>query len=497
VSKQGAGQGAGRPRPIVAYGAFSTQDSWTVVLLFLGLLAIFALTRSHWLDEWDSVNFALALDDFDVAKHQPHPPGYAIYVAAGKLIHLVIADHAAALTLVSSLAGAAVGAMFYVLLRRQSAWPVALCATVLMALSPLFWLQSGLALTDMFGMIFVVAFLLVEDAYPQTPDGERLRRIACGIIVGLSLGARPHFTLLIVVYWCMRGWSARPVRAAQVWTAVAGVAAGVAAWLIPASFATNGLDAYLSACLAQFEYRLDKPSVSVLGAPLSASYLLTRASHLIGWLGQNFAPLHITNSKQVTFGLLVLAPHLYFAWRSDSKVIARPYIIASAVYLLMLFILLPTNHQRYFLPFCLIVGFAVSGVLALFRRPIIRAAAMLALFALIVVPSFFLVGDLTKIPPPVAALEWIKASHPNAILYSDGLRRHKLFYWPEGDVRGEPKTPAECDNFRKDFGLNRPNLATASTLCGVDGKQLVTFRRDRRIHDKHHIVAIFQFTGTP
>jgi 4-amino-4-deoxy-L-arabinose transferase-like glycosyltransferase len=32
-----------------------------------------------------------------------------------------------------------------------------------MALSPLFWLQSGLALTDMLAMLFVVAFLLVED----------------------------------------------------------------------------------------------------------------------------------------------------------------------------------------------------------------------------------------------------------------------------------------------------------------------------------------------
>lgn len=497
MSNQGVAQGAGRPRPTVAPGAFSTQDALTAALLFLALAAIFALTRSHWLDEWDSVNFALALDDFDVAKHQPHPPGYAIYVAAGKLVHLVIGDPAAALTLVSALAGASVAAMFYVLLRRQSAWPVALCATILMALSPLFWLQSGLALTDMFGMIFVAAFLLVEDWSPPTPQGERWRRIACGIIVGLSLGARPHFTLLIVVYWCLRGWSAGPVRATQIWTAMAGVVVGVAAWLIPTSLATNGLDAYLSACLAQFEYRLDKPSVSVLGAPLSASYLLTRASRLIGWLGQNFSPLHITNSKQGKLGLVVLAPYLFFAWRGESKAIARPYIIASAVYLLMLFILLPTNHQRYFLPFCLIVGFAVSGVLTLFARPIMRAAAMLALFALIVVPSFFLVGGLTKVPPPVAALEWIKASRPNAILYADGLQRHKLFYWPEGDVRVEPKTPAECDSFRKDFGLSRPILATASTLCGVDGKKLVTFSRDRRIHDKHHIVSMFAFTGSP
>jgi hypothetical protein len=58
----------------------------TAALLFLGLAAIFAFTRSHWLDDWDSVNFAFGLDDFDVTKHWPHPPGYSVYIAAGKLV---------------------------------------------------------------------------------------------------------------------------------------------------------------------------------------------------------------------------------------------------------------------------------------------------------------------------------------------------------------------------------------------------------------------------
>jgi len=125
-----SGQSAAKPK--------ATRDALTSALLFLVLAAIFALTRSYWLDDWDSVNFALALDSFDVPKHQPHPPGYPIYVAAGKLVHLVIADHAAALTLVSSLSGAAVAAMFFVLLRRSVDWAVALVAAAAMALSPLF-----------------------------------------------------------------------------------------------------------------------------------------------------------------------------------------------------------------------------------------------------------------------------------------------------------------------------------------------------------------------
>ena len=36
------------------------QDALTAALLFAGLATLFAFTRSHWLDDWDSVNFALA-----------------------------------------------------------------------------------------------------------------------------------------------------------------------------------------------------------------------------------------------------------------------------------------------------------------------------------------------------------------------------------------------------------------------------------------------------
>jgi Protein O-mannosyl-transferase TMEM260-like len=268
----------------------ATRDALTAALLFLALAAIFEMTRSRWLDDWDSVNFALALDRFDLLKHQPHPPGYPLYVAAGKLVHLLIPSHAAALTLVSSLSGAAVAAMVFMLLRRFVDWGVALVAAIAMALSPLFWLQSGLTLTDMFAMLFVVAFLLVEDYPVSTAQGERARRIVCGIIAGLSLGARPHVTLLVVAYWGVRALGSGSFSWRHFPTAVLAFLAGALAWLIPAAVATGGFDTYVSACLTQFQYRLDKPAVSVLGGPLSLSYLGARAVSLIGWLGADFRP---------------------------------------------------------------------------------------------------------------------------------------------------------------------------------------------------------------
>jgi hypothetical protein len=163
------------------------RDALTAALLFLVLAAIFALTQSRRLDDWDSVNFALALDSFDVPKRQPHPPGYPIYVTAGKLVQLVITDNAAAVTLVSSLSGAAVAAMFFLLLRRSVDWAIALdgtVATVLAAVGPRAHRHARHA---------VRRRVPAGRGYPaSTPDGDRLRRIACGVIVrAIQLDASP------------------------------------------------------------------------------------------------------------------------------------------------------------------------------------------------------------------------------------------------------------------------------------------------------------------
>jgi len=219
---------------------------WALVVALLACILYIATLQPDLGGPEDTPKFQFLGYVFGTA----HPPGYPLYIAAGKLAHLAIANHAAALTLVSSLSGAAVASMFYLLDRRQNNWPVALCATLIMALSPLYWLQ----LTDMFAMVFVLAFLLVEGTSPATSRGDLARRIACGVIAGLALGARPHIAFLIVIYWCIRAVSSRSVDATHVLTAAIAVLAGAVAWLIPASLATGGMETYLHATVGQFEW---------------------------------------------------------------------------------------------------------------------------------------------------------------------------------------------------------------------------------------------------
>ena len=56
--------------------------------LIIGALIIVSslFFLSTYLYNWDTGQFALGLEHFDVKMHQPHPPGYPIFIFLGKIL---------------------------------------------------------------------------------------------------------------------------------------------------------------------------------------------------------------------------------------------------------------------------------------------------------------------------------------------------------------------------------------------------------------------------
>src|SRR5439155_13400219 len=63
-----------------------------VVFLFFVTLVTRLPFQSKLLYHYDSVQFALALEKYDPYLHQPHPPGYFLYVMAGKVLYFFLAN---------------------------------------------------------------------------------------------------------------------------------------------------------------------------------------------------------------------------------------------------------------------------------------------------------------------------------------------------------------------------------------------------------------------
>lgn len=212
-----------------------------LAFLFVGLVALTRLPfRSAYLFNWDAANFALALQHYDVRLHQPHPPGYPLYVGVAWLFNQAVHEPNASLVLVSVLLECVAVAAVYLLGRAWlGVWPAVAAALALLC-SVTFWSYGGIALA--YPALAAVSTLLALLVY-QTRFEGRNRLVAAAAVYGLGAGFRPDlavFLLPLLVFGAWRQPIGRLVPAGVV------AVGGIALWLVPAMMLSGGPAEYLA-----------------------------------------------------------------------------------------------------------------------------------------------------------------------------------------------------------------------------------------------------------
>jgi hypothetical protein len=208
------------------------------------------------LEDLDSINFALGVRDFDVGRHQPHPPGYPIYIALAKgstsafRAAGVHAPEARGLAVWSALAGAAAIPLLFLFFRaldgdeRRAWW-----ATLATACAPLFWFTALRPLTDTAGLAVTLASVwLLAVAVTRPPAPRAL--LAGAFIAGAGIGLRSQVFVLALPLMALALLS-RGLQLRERLGAGAALAAGVLAWAVPLVIASGGPAQYLAALGAQ------------------------------------------------------------------------------------------------------------------------------------------------------------------------------------------------------------------------------------------------------
>jgi hypothetical protein len=219
------------------------------------------------LEDLDSVNFGLGIRHYDVARHQPHPPGYPVFMLIAKAVATAVPSEARALALVSVVAGTlgvlAMAALFRRLDRNRghAAWPIAAVGVAMTA--PLYWFTAARPLSDVAGF---AAALAVQ---AMTLGAGSVRALAlAGFCAGLAAGLRSQvvwLTLPLLVVSALyhggrggHGGSDPTVRdfssvstVSSVMTSVLAFLTGILLWLIPLVIVTGGPAAYWHALFDQ------------------------------------------------------------------------------------------------------------------------------------------------------------------------------------------------------------------------------------------------------
>lgn len=128
----------------------------SIFIVFLIAFVLRLVFLSPYLEDWDSVQFAQAIDHYSMMNHQPHPPGYILYVALAKTINFFVTDNALALLLISSFFGSAIVLPFYFLAKQITNKFLAILTSIILISTPIEWTLSEVALSNIVGLFWTV-----------------------------------------------------------------------------------------------------------------------------------------------------------------------------------------------------------------------------------------------------------------------------------------------------------------------------------------------------
>ena len=211
------------------------------------LIAIVAITRfafrSHFLYDIDSVNYALGMSRFDPTVHQPHPPGYFLYVVGARLLQHIFHDANLSLVMLGVLAACGTAVLIYQLGRLWFDEQTALAAALLYVVCPLAWFYATIAMTYTVEGFFsaLLGYLLW-----QVETGKTSRLLPAAVAFGVAAGVRPSGLLLLfpLFVYVMRRANLRQVAASA-----AALGATLLAVFVPMFVASGGFHRYMSSLL--------------------------------------------------------------------------------------------------------------------------------------------------------------------------------------------------------------------------------------------------------
>jgi hypothetical protein len=375
---------------------------WVAAALVVAFLTAHLPFLASTLEDVDSINFALGVRDFDPGKHQPHPPGYPIFIALGKTARTVLSEpHALAVwaALFGALALLPLLRLFQALDTMDEApgagpggpsWlapPV--LAVLVTATAPLYWVTAVRPMTDSVGLAFVLAAqALLATAYVRqsrdVPDSRgqydpaMAARSARLILFGafaaaLAVGVRSQALWLTAPLLVL-------VLAARVGRGAAGAligsivwfTAGTLVWLVPLVMASGGPVAYMAALSSQAGEDWSWVELLVTRPSLRAAAFALLQTFVVHWAGLAWVVLPAAAAG------VVMAVHRQ---RRALLVLAAAFGPYAVFHLLFQEVI----TTRYAMPLLVpVVYFAARGVRLLGRVPAAVLSAACAATALVI-----------------------------------------------------------------------------------------------------------------
>lgn len=321
-----------------------------LVIIATAVIGILYWTIQPAFLQWDPIQFALALNHFDMSRHSPHPPGYLLHIAIAWVLNSLGTSPQHAIIGSSIVISMAVVVMVFIFLMylRINRW-IALIFSLASAMHPLM-LTYGTngSVYPMDALFFPLLLLLAMHTLEKSSKKGILTWF---FIWGLSGGARQNITIFMfpmAIYLLVK---LRPGLKTFVKSLAAAIL-GVLLWFLPLIYLTHGLKPLIEAFSAQFLSGWGHSISLIYGAPWSMVEM--NLISLLRW-------------SILAFNLFILLIPLAFTGRQKrpALLILLLGILPPYAWFILMYIGKP-GHMVFLVP--LAATLAAMGAQALFDR---------------------------------------------------------------------------------------------------------------------------------
>jgi hypothetical protein len=365
-----------------------------------------ALSLTPW--DWDEVLFCLAVGDYNVAAHFPHPPGFPLYIFLGRIARLFADTDFHALQAVNVIAGClAFPVMFWLARSFRMDFNASFGAGLLFAFMPNIWFFGGTAFSDVPAAVLYCAAIA---AY-MSAGTETRRHLLASLLFGAAILIRPQNAVVTVFPWTLA--AVRLIRAKNIrgFIAASLLLAGVVLVGYGGAALATGVDEYIAATRAHSEYVRRADGIAAAIRPPLWEVFLTqldpydagKASLLINALA--VAAIAFGRRRPTLEILLTWAPFFFFAMIAVNPLGASRF----ALNYVAGFVLLATE------------GAAALGRLVATIQPRAGLPVRWAFLGAVIVRMATWTPEAFEVPrttpsPPVAAATWIDRNVPTSSL---------------------------------------------------------------------------------
>ncbi len=439
----------------------------------------------------DSVHYALALEKYDIAVHQPHPPGYFLYVMLARVLNFFINDANMTLVAISIVFSGLTVVAVYFLAKEIFDKKTGIFAAIIAMTSPNLWFHGEIALTYIVESFFsTLVALLCWRIY----KGEHKYIWLSVLVLAVAGGIRQNTMVFLLPLWL---FSVKGVAIRKTVASLGMLVGCCLFWFIPMVHMTGGWNAYQNAFRELWLFNTGNVSVFEKGWATFKIFSSSVARFTMYGIGA---------------GVFVLGIALYSVIRNKKiasldrrkTVFFSLWILPSLFFYLLVFIH-PANpgYILIYLPaLCILIASSAGYLGAYFKQIMKKDISMhIALAVIIVNTAFFFLSR-----HPVTYQE-IRTHDSHLSIMINGIKKYEpdktalfvgpyvfygyrqiMYYLPEYrvyqvDVRVLP-TGEERETF---WGINRETFITGEIILP---ESIDTFLLPLIAHDKEKVTTI-------